>query len=72
MTFAGRPILRNAMLAAGTGVPVLLLHGSASAAVMWASVIDALKAQFRVVAPDLIGLRPDRFLAQRPRLHGRR
>jgi lipase len=55
MTAAGRPILRNAMLAAGTGAPVLLLHGSASAAVMWASVIDALKVQFRVIAPDLIG-----------------
>ena len=49
------PILRSAMLAAGTGAPVLLLHGSASAAVMWVPVIDGLKSRFRVIAPDLIG-----------------
>ena len=50
-----RPILRSASLAAGTGAPVLLLHGSASAAVMWVPVIDGLKSRFRVIAPDLIG-----------------
>jgi pimeloyl-ACP methyl ester carboxylesterase len=49
------PILRSATLAAGTGAPVLLLHGSASAAVMWVPVIDGLKSRFRVIAPDLIG-----------------
>jgi len=49
------PILRSAMLAAGTGAPVLLLHGSASAGVMWVPVIDGLKSRFRVIAPDLIG-----------------
>ena len=49
------PILRSSILAAGTGAPVLLLHGSASAAVMWVPVIDALKSRFRVIAPDLIG-----------------
>jgi pimeloyl-ACP methyl ester carboxylesterase len=49
------PILRSSMLAAGAGAPVLLLHGSASAAVMWSPVIDALKPRFRVIAPDLIG-----------------
>jgi pimeloyl-ACP methyl ester carboxylesterase len=52
---SGRPILRSASLAAGTGAPVLLLHGSASAGVMWIPVIDALKSRFRVIAPDLIG-----------------
>jgi len=52
---APRPILRSSILAAGNGAPVLLLHGSASAAVMWAPAIDALKPKFRVVAPDLIG-----------------
>ena len=50
-----RPILRSASLAAGTRAPVLLLHGSASAAVMWIPVIDPLKSRFRVIAPDLIG-----------------
>ncbi|HEY7665786.1 MAG TPA: alpha/beta hydrolase [Xanthobacteraceae bacterium] len=55
MTAPTRPILRGAVFAAGAGAPVLLLHGSASAAVMWAPAIDALKADFRVLAPDLIG-----------------
>jgi pimeloyl-ACP methyl ester carboxylesterase len=50
-----RPILRNAVLAAGAGAPVLLLHGSASSSVMWTPVIHALKARFRLIAPDLIG-----------------
>jgi len=52
---ASRPILRSSILAAGNGAPVLLLHGSASAAVMWAPAIDVLKAKFRVIAPDLVG-----------------
>src|SRR2546430_15562229 len=50
-----RPILRGAVLAAGFGAPVLLLHGSASSSVMWTPVINALKARFRLIAPDLIG-----------------
>jgi hypothetical protein len=37
---APRPILRSSILAAGNGAPVLLLHGSASAAVMWVPAID--------------------------------
>src|SRR5262245_64332282 len=55
MSVPARPILRSSILAAGNGAPALLLHGSASAAVMWAPAIDALKPKFRVVAPDLIG-----------------
>jgi pimeloyl-ACP methyl ester carboxylesterase len=50
-----RPILRNAVIAAGLGTPVLLLHGSASSSAMWTPVIHALKARFRLIAPDLIG-----------------
>jgi pimeloyl-ACP methyl ester carboxylesterase len=50
-----RPILRNAVIAAGLGMPVLLLHGSASSSAMWTPVINALKARFRLIAPDLIG-----------------
>ncbi len=50
-----RPILRSAVLMAGSGPPVLLLHGSASSAMMWTAVIDALKPRFRLIAPDLIG-----------------
>src|SRR5215510_13766801 len=52
---ATRPILRNALFAAGVGTPVLLLHGSASSSAMWTPVINALKARFRLIAPDLIG-----------------
>jgi pimeloyl-ACP methyl ester carboxylesterase len=55
MNASARPILRNAMLAAGTGTPVLLLHGSASSGAMWTPVINVLKSRFRVLAPDLIG-----------------
>src|SRR6266702_3115672 len=50
-----RPILRNAVIAAGLGTSVLLLHGSASSSAMWTPVINALKARFRLIAPDLIG-----------------
>jgi pimeloyl-ACP methyl ester carboxylesterase len=50
-----RPILRNSILAAGAGTPVLLLHGSVSSAAMWTPVIDVLKHRFRTIAPDLIG-----------------
>ena len=49
------PILRSAVLLAGSGPPVLLLHGSASAATMWTAAIEALKPRFRLIAPDLIG-----------------
>jgi pimeloyl-ACP methyl ester carboxylesterase len=52
---ATRPILRNAVFAAGFGTPVLLLHGSASSSAMWTPVINALKSRFRLIAPDLIG-----------------
>jgi pimeloyl-ACP methyl ester carboxylesterase len=55
MTAPARPILRNAILAAGAGAPVLLLHGSVSSAAMWTPVIDVLKPRFRTIAPDLIG-----------------
>src|SRR5262245_10737559 len=52
---ATRPILRNAVFAAGFGTPVLLVHGSASSSAMWTPVINALKSRFRLIAPDLIG-----------------
>ena len=55
MSASARPILRSSVLTAGTGVPVLLLHGSASSATMWTPVINVLKSRFRVLAPDLIG-----------------
>ena len=55
MSAPARPILRSAVLTAGTGTPVLMLHGSISSGAMWTPVINVLKSRFRVLAPDLIG-----------------
>ena len=45
------------MLAAGSGPPVLLLHGSGpgTTGAAWAPLIAALAPRFRVLAPDLLG-----------------
>lgn len=40
---------------AGTGTPVLLLHGIPGAAAAWAPVIDRLADRHRLLAPDLLG-----------------
>jgi pimeloyl-ACP methyl ester carboxylesterase len=40
---------------AGTGVPLILIHGLADDASIWDSVIPALSARFRVIALDQIG-----------------
>jgi pimeloyl-ACP methyl ester carboxylesterase len=40
---------------AGSGAPVVLLHGSASAAAAWAAVKQHLLADYRTLAPDLRG-----------------
>jgi pimeloyl-ACP methyl ester carboxylesterase len=40
---------------AGAGETVLLLHGSASSAVMWRPVSAVLQQLYQVIAPDLIG-----------------
>ena len=44
-------------LEAGTGEPVVLLHGSGpgTTAAAWTSLIAALAPRFEVVAPDLLG-----------------
>lgn len=39
----------------GEGVPVLLLHSSASSHRQWSSLIDSLSARYRVIAPDFHG-----------------
>ncbi len=47
----------SSMLVAGTGRPLLLLHGfNAAASLVWWPVFRALSENFRVVAPDLPGL----------------
>src|SRR5262249_359887 len=41
--------------AAGAGEPVVLLHCSADSGRQWAGVAEALRSDFRVIAPDLCG-----------------
>lgn len=47
--------LPTAVLTAGEGPPVVLLHGPAADATHWAGVIGGLAADHRVIAPDLPG-----------------
>jgi pimeloyl-ACP methyl ester carboxylesterase len=43
-------------LTAGQGPPVILLHGYTQTSRMWRPLIDRLKEQFTVIAPDLPGI----------------
>lgn len=50
--------LRTGYLEAGTGDPVVLLHGGefgANAEIGWEHTIDALARRYRVLAPDMLG-----------------
>lgn len=42
-------------LEAGSGPPVVLLHGASGGSVVWAPVIGPLSARYRVIAPDMVG-----------------
>lgn len=58
MTWTTRPRSEAAGLAAivaGDGPTILLLHGVGLRAEAWALQIDALSAEFRVIAPDMPG-----------------
>ncbi len=39
----------------GTGLPVVLLHAFANDGALWAPQIEAFRAQYRIIAPDLRG-----------------
>jgi pimeloyl-ACP methyl ester carboxylesterase len=39
----------------GAGMPVLLVHGFPLSHAMWRHQVEALKANYRVIAPDLLG-----------------
>jgi pimeloyl-ACP methyl ester carboxylesterase len=43
-------------LTAGSGPPLLLLHGYAETSLMWKSLLPAVAERFMVVAPDLPGI----------------
>jgi pimeloyl-ACP methyl ester carboxylesterase len=46
---------RLAFVRAGSGPPLLLLHGIANTAQTWAGVLERLAATHTVIAPDLLG-----------------
>lgn len=54
MTRAGAA-MRLTAIEAGSGEPVVLLHGSASSSRFWRSLIEVLYDRYRVIAPDLVG-----------------
>ena len=49
---------RTRYLAAGSGPPLVLLHGDSESAACWQWVLPALGPSYRVLAPDLPGLGP--------------
>lgn len=42
-------------ISAGTGQPLILLHGFTGSAQSWANLLPTLSAHYRVIAPDLMG-----------------
>jgi pimeloyl-ACP methyl ester carboxylesterase len=46
---------RRAYVRAGSGPPLLLLHGIGNSAQTWAPVVDRMAASHTVIAPDLLG-----------------
>jgi 4,5:9,10-diseco-3-hydroxy-5,9,17-trioxoandrosta-1(10),2-diene-4-oate hydrolase len=47
--------INTVYLAAGSGQPVVLLHGALAAGITWYPVIGPLAAHFGVIAPDIVG-----------------
>lgn len=48
--------VRTAYVDAGEGRPILLVHGIPTSSYLWRNVIRALEGEFRLIAPDLMGL----------------
>ena len=53
---------------AGSGTPVVLIHGLGGSADWWRKNIDALAQEHLVVAVDLVGFGRNRFFARRSSL----
>jgi 2-hydroxymuconate-semialdehyde hydrolase len=47
--------VRTFYLSAGSGPPLVMLHGAGGGGVLWAPVADALRRHFRIIIPDIIG-----------------
>ena len=47
--------IKTFYLSAGTGEPLVLLHGAGGGAVLWGPIIDLLSKHFHVIAPDVVG-----------------
>jgi len=47
--------VRTFYLSAGSGPPLVMLHGAGGGGVLWAPVVDALRKQFSLIIPDVVG-----------------
>lgn len=47
--------INTSYLSAGSGLPILLLHGSGTGGIIWYPVIGRLSEHFRVIVPDMVG-----------------
>ncbi|MEA3435028.1 MAG: alpha/beta hydrolase [Thermodesulfobacteriota bacterium] len=47
--------IKTFYLSAGTGEPLVLLHGAGGGAVLWGPIVDLLSKHFHVIAPDVVG-----------------
>jgi len=47
--------IRTFYLLAGSGPPLVMLHGAGGGGVLWAPVIDRLRRHFRLILPDVVG-----------------
>jgi 2-hydroxymuconate-semialdehyde hydrolase len=47
--------VRTFYLSAGSGPPLVMLHGAGGGGVLWAPVVDSLRRHFRIIIPDVVG-----------------
>jgi len=47
--------IRTFYLSAGSGLPLVVLHGAGGGGVLWAPVIDRLRKHFTIIIPDVVG-----------------
>ena len=47
--------IKTFYLSAGTGEPLVLIHGAGGGAVLWGPIIELLSKHFHIIAPDVVG-----------------